>query len=210
MFTVSVDGYVTVSYEWSYGGSAYSYDLDILHSDLVHYRGLYDVQQRQQDIPGDHRRDATFVTYADPYVVELATHFSAVTQGWSHLDRVGFVLSFCQSVGYEDDYICMGCEEYWKFPVETLYDPGGDCEDTSILMAAICRAMGYDSSLLLFPGHMAAGVHLDTDEQGLSWFYLLNDPEQKEFYYCETTAAGYRVGEIPSNVDTYDVHMVVV
>ena len=210
VFSLTVDGYVTVPYEWSYGGRTYLYDLDILYSDLLRYRGLYDVSQRCQDVSGNHVRDATFATCDDRYVVELAAHFSSVTAGWSDQERVGFVLSFCQSVGYEDDRIHMGHEEYWKFPVETLYDHGGDCEDTSILMASICRAMGYDSALLIFPGHMAAGVHFLTDDGGLSWFYLLSDPAMTEYYYCETTSAEFSVGVRPAGLDTSTVYIVIV
>ena len=90
-----------------------------------------------------------------------------------------------------------GYEEYWKYPVETLYDQGGDCEDTSILFSAIAEAMGYNTSLLLFPGHMAAGVDLDGN-YGISKTYF--ETGGYRFYYCETTATGYHVGDKPSNV----------
>ena len=102
----------------------------------------------------------------------------------------------------------MGYEEYWKFPLETLYDHGGDCEDTSILMAALCKAMGYESSLLLLPGHMAAGVHFDTDLE-LGGYYFRNDP-QKVYYYCETTSTGFHVGEIPTDMRDETPTMVVI
>ena len=210
LFTVDVDGYVTVECEWEYGDRTYSYDLDILFGDVCRYRDLYDVSQRQQDISGNHARDVTFVTYEDRYVLELASALSQMTSGWSDLERVNFVLSFCQNIGYEDDQIYMGYEEYWKFPLETLYDHGGDCEDTSILMAALCKAMGYDTSLILLPGHMASGVNFQTSEPGLKWFYLLSDPTQKRYYYCETTAIGFTIGELPTNINTSTIYMVVV
>jgi len=47
-----------------------------------------------------------------------------------------------------------------KYPVETPVERG-DCEDKSILLAAILRALGYRTALLVFPddpGHMAVGV----------------------------------------------------
>ena len=209
IFTVQVDGITTIQYEWQWNGTTYTTSLDILYSDVQYYRDYYDVSQRQQDIYGGHQRDVTFVTYTDEYVVELAAKLvNLMDDGMSDYERVDFVLAFCQGIGYEDDQIYMGYEEYWKFPLETLYDHGGDCEDTSILMAALCKAMGYESSLLLLPGHMAAGVHFDTDLE-LGGYYFTSDP-QKVYYYCETTSTGFHVGEIPTNMMNETPTMVVV
>ena len=207
--TVMVDGYTTVQYEWSVDGESYTYSLDILYSDVVYYRDYYDVSQRQQDIYNDHQRDRTFVTYEDKYIQQIATDFGTMTEGMTDLERVNFLLAFSQCLGYEDDSVYMGYEEYWKFPLETLYDHGGDCEDTSILLASLAEAMGYDASLLLFPGHMAAGIHIDGDYPDLNGFYLRSDPD-KVYYYCETTSTGFTVGQIPSSVDTENTTMVVI
>ena len=207
--TVMVDGYTTVQYEWSVDGESYTYSLDILYSDVVYHRDYYDVSQRQQDIYNDHQRDRTFVTYEDKYIQQIATDFGTMTEGMTDLERVNFLLAFSQCLGYEDDSVYMGYEEYWKFPLETLYDHGGDCEDTSILLASLAEAMGYDASLLLFPGHMAAGIHIDGDYPDLNGFYLRSDPD-KVYYYCETTSTGFTVGQIPSSVDTENTTMVVI
>lgn len=207
--TVMVDGYTTMQYEWSVDGESYTYSLDILYSDVVYYRDYYDVSQRQQDIYNDHQRDRTFVTYEDKYIQQIATDFGTMTEGMTDLERVNFLLAFSQCLGYEDDSVYMGYEEYWKFPLETLYDHGGDCEDTSILLASLAEAMGYDASLLLFPGHMAAGIHIDGDYPDLNGFYLRSDPD-KVYYYCETTSTGFTVGQIPSSVDTENTTMVVI
>ena len=207
--TVMVDGYTTMQYEWSVDGESYTYSLDILYSDVVYYRDYYDVSQRQQDIYNDHQRDRTFVTYEDKYIQQIATDFGTMTEGMTDLERVNFLLAFSQCLGYEDDSVYMGYEEYWKFPLETLYDHGGDCEDTSILLASLAEAMGYDASLLLFPGHMAAGIHIDGDYPDLNGFYLRSDPD-KVYYYCETTSTGFTVGQIPSSVDTDNTTMVVI
>lgn len=207
--TVMVDGYTTVQYEWSVDGESYTYSLDILYSDVVYYRDYYDVSQRQQDIYNDHQRDRTFVTYEDKYIQQIATDFGTMTEGMTDLERVNFLLAFSQCLGYEDDSVYMGYEEYWKFPLETLYDHGGDCEDTSILLASLAEAMGYDTALLLFPGHMAAGIHIDGDYPDLNGFYLRSNPD-KVYYYCETTSTGFTVGQIPSSVDTENTTMVVI
>ncbi|MGN0137118.1 MAG: hypothetical protein ACI381_00700, partial [Candidatus Methanomethylophilaceae archaeon] len=142
-----------------------------------------------------HVRDKQFVTYNDKYVLQLASSFKNMTSGMTDLQRMNFLLAFTQYIEYQSDDVFTGYEEYWKYPVETLYDQGGDCEDTSILFSAIAEAMGYNTSLLLFPGHMAAGVDLAS---GTGNVYFPVDGYK--FYYCETTATGYSVGVKPSNV----------
>ena len=209
IFTVQVDGTATIQYEWQWEGKTYTTNLDIQYSDVQYYRDYYDVSQRQQDIYGGHQRDMAFVTYTDKYIVQLAGVLSEMTAGMTDYQRVDFVLAFCQCIGYEDDQIYMGYEEYWKFPLETLYDHGGDCEDTSILLASLTRAMGYDVALLLLPGHMATGIHLEGDYPDLDGFYLRSDPDCV-YYYCETTATGYKVGQIPPGVDTGQTTMVLI
>ena len=210
IFTVQVDGIATVQYEWQWEGRTYSCSLDILYSDVQYYRDYYDVSQRQQDIYGGHQRDATFVTYTDKYVVQLARILAEMTEGLADYQRIDFVLAFCQGIGYEDDQIYMGYEEYWKFPLETLYDHGGDCEDTSILMAAICEAMGYDSCLLLLPGHMAVGVVLEGDPPIGGAFHMSGSPSGPTYYYCETTSSDFSIGEIPSTVNINQGTMVLI
>lgn len=75
-----------------------------------------------------------------------------------------FLINFCQSQGttgkenmkYLTDLSTHGTDEYWNYPVETLDLMGGDCEDTSILTAALLRAAGFDSGIALLPGHAMA------------------------------------------------------
>jgi hypothetical protein len=65
---------------------------------------------------------------------------------------------------YTSDLVTEGYDEYPRYPIETLVDKGGDCEDTAILAASIIRGMGYGVVLLVFPktadspGHCAVGV----------------------------------------------------
>jgi len=83
--------------------------------------------------------------------------------------------------------------EYPRYPVETLVD-GGDCEDKSVLLAAVLRAMGYRTALLLFndnPGHMAVGVEC----AGCPGSYYQKDGVN--YFYLESTHPGWSVGEIP-------------
>jgi hypothetical protein len=78
--------------------------------------------------------------------------------------------------------------------VETLVDENGDCEDTSILYASIMEALGYDAVILVYlgnPGHAAVGI---AGEGYAGTYYTFGEVD---YYYCETTTQGWKMGEIP-------------
>lgn len=110
---------------------------------------------------------------------------------FTEVQRRDFVISFVQQLNYQKEN-----GEYPKFPIETLAEKGGDCEDTSILLAAILREMGQNSILINPPGHMAIAIECD-DCDGAA--YLMNG---KRYVYVETTASGFPVGRIPADYKT--------
>jgi len=59
-------------------------------------------------------------------------------------ETIDFVGSFVQQLPYTSDRVTTPYDEYPRFPLETLYEKGGDCEDTAILAATILKEMGYD------------------------------------------------------------------
>lgn len=78
-----------------------------------------------------------------------------------------------------------------KFPIQTYQEQTGDCDDKSLLLAALLSAENYNVSLLLFPAeeHMAVGVSCP------------GDGYQKTGYaYIETTNLSY-VGIPPETLD---------
>jgi len=117
---------------------------------------------------------------------------TAATKNLSRTDQLSLVLTFVQSMTYAEDIVTTYQPEYPRYPVETLYEKIGDCEDTSILAAAILTRMGYDVALLLFEkfDHMGVGVNYPL-EYGNSWIY-----EGKRYWYFDT-AGGRSVGWSP-------------
>lgn len=192
LWNLSVEGDTALTYTWEYNGKTYTTTLTIDYADYKYYRDLTPVSERCQE--STHIRDKQFVTYEDKYIAILAKEFKSMTSGMTDVQIANFILAFTQYIEYQSDEVFTGYEEYWKYPVETLYDQGGDCEDTSILFSAIAEAMGYNTSLLVFPGHMAAGIDLDN----ASGVYFSTGGYK--FYYCETTSTGFSVGDKPSNV----------
>lgn len=118
------------------------------------------------------------------------------------LDEVEFAAAFVQeAIPYVSEE-----REYPRYPVETLVD-GGDCEDKSILLAALLREMGYRTVLLVFdgsPGHMAVGV----DCQGCSGTYYQKNGV--DYYYLESTGPGWSIGEVPSDLKGRSAYVYVV
>lgn len=114
-------------------------------------------------------------------------------RNWKRQDRVDFVLSFVQSLPYTLDDVTTGYDEFRRYAVETLIEGGGDCEDTTILVAAILRGLGEKTALIFTPGHIAIGVSGDFTGSSLSYNGI-------EYFYCETTGTGWTVGKLPASV----------
>lgn len=110
-------------------------------------------------------------------------------------EKVEFLIDFVQSLPYVPDDVSSGRDEYPKYVIETLVEAGGDCEDSSILLASLLRSasFGYGTVLLLLPGHMAVGVKGADDLPGSYYEY-----GGSRYYYVETTGEGWNVGEIPA------------
>jgi predicted transglutaminase-like cysteine proteinase len=118
---------------------------------------------------------------------------TAAEKGIDRTGQLSLVLDFVQSIQYSDDVVTTGRNEYPRYPVETLFEKQGDCEDTSILAAAILSKMGYDVALLLFEkfDHMGVGVNDASIEYGNSWIV-----DGKRYWYFDTTG-GRSVGWTP-------------
>lgn len=136
---------------------------------------------------------------ADPYDDSLIDGMvrnleeAAATKNLSKLEKTNFVITFIQSLPYTEDIVTTPYDEYPRYPVETLFDRGGDCEDTSILTAALLSAMDYDVALLIFKEeqHMAVGVNVPK-ATGYYWEY-----QGKRYFYLETTGDGWEIGDCP-------------
>jgi|GEM_PF-575004 len=119
---------------------------------------------------------------------------SAAKEGYDEAKTIEFVVSFVQGLPYVSDKASAFQKEYPKYPVETLLDRGGDCEDTALLTAVLLRKLGHGSALLFLPGeyHAAVGVLAPADAKGA---YYQHDG--KKYLYLETTNSGWKIGQIP-------------
>ena len=54
---------------------------------------------------------------------------AASNKGYSAYETVEYVITFVQSLTYTVDDETTPWNEYPRYPIETLFDRGGDCED---------------------------------------------------------------------------------
>ncbi len=173
-------------YVWNFKGKSYTALMTI---DIEKYNS-YDGKERY-DIP-------QLVEEGRTTIGNLTREFQNIFKQhreWTNQDRIDFVLSFVQSLPYTFDDVTTGYDEFRRYAVETLIDGGGDCEDTTILVAAILRGLGEKTALIFTPGHIALGV--SGNFTGTSVNY-----NGTKYYYCETTGTGWKVGVLPPSYST--------
>ena len=105
-----------------------------------------------------------------------------------------FILAFGQisyEYGYDHSQYITGTgtnkesTDYWAYCDQTIFSGIGDCEDTSILIASIMKALGYNTACVVLPSHMTFAVELS--EYGLMSQAYNFKIEEKPYYLCETT-----------------------
>jgi len=181
----------TRTYTWRYDHQIYSTTLNLsLEQYLIYHANTAD------HAPESYQQMRSFVLPQDPTVWVLGRQLNnlSVSKGFDALDRVNFVLAFVQSIPYSLDGESTEQNEYWRYPVETLYDKTGDCEDTAILYASLLEAIFFDSVLIIYSDHVATGVACPSAH---GTYFELDD---RDYYYCETTGSGWEVGELPPDV----------
>jgi hypothetical protein len=186
-------------YEWVYPFSTWKWDLDLPLS--VYFE--YVERPRPQSL-------SYYVNLArdpqdDQYIDQIVEHINnaALQERFSRVEKLNFVVAFIQSLPYTEDSVTTPYDEYARYPIETLFDRGGDCEDTSILAAALLDRLGYDVAILVLENarHIAVGVSIP----GAHGFYY--EYEGKRYYYLETTGEGWAMGQIPPDISDTEAHI---
>ena len=196
---VTGEGYLNKSFEWYYKGLRWTWSMSIPQSTYDTYKSVPISDRIKNGVAGYD----FLVTTQDNFVIQTANklHEAATQKGCGAYDEVSFVLAFVQSLPYTRDSVTAGFDEYPRFPVETLVDDGGDCEDTSILFAALVLVLNYDAIFVSPPRHCAVGVR-GTNLDGYYWTY-----NSRTYYYCETTSDDYSIGDVPREYNGVSAHL---
>lgn len=172
-------------YRWEFQGEQFSLDYAFSWSNYHFYQQKQRVFYNYAVYSYENPRYATV-----PDFVERLKCL-AEDKGFDREETMRFVISFVQQLEYQPDR-----GEYPKFPVETLSERGGDCEDTSILLVAMLRELGYNSIMINPPGHMAIAIACN-DCRGTAY-----NSDGQRFYYVETTSKGFDIGQVPEEYRT--------
>jgi hypothetical protein len=115
----------------------------------------------------------------------------AAGAGLNVWEKLNLIVAFVQSIPYASEE-----GEYPRYPLETLIDQRGDCEDAAILTAALLEPMGFGVVLLAFveERHMAVGVRVLPPGAGPYQAYQWNGDA---YYFLEPTSVGWQIGEMP-------------
>ncbi|MDA0525151.1 hypothetical protein [Methanococcoides alaskense] len=183
------------TYKWEYR----TYECSIYTTYDTDIYDFYSNRNRDRDY-------SSFITdpYDDKLIESIANSLDNLTMTMELPDsEIPYLaISFVQALPYTSDSISSGYDEYPRFPYETLYLGGGDCEDTAILSAAILRELGYDVVFITLPSHAAIGIKGSDDISGS--YYTYNN---ENYYYLETTNTGWNVGAIPEEYQSEDAQI---
>lgn len=196
-------------YEWksNIDGKTYSIDISVDRNVYEYYKSL---ERYYFDSDGNSTDIANYindnVNLANIEITIDKFRFLCYTNNWSEARMINEITAFVQSLPYEYDTVTTGHDEYPKYPVETLYDGAGDCEDTSFLLCAFLKELGYGCAVIQFEDHAAVGVKMEPDSH--KGMYFTKDSDC--YYYIETTATGYDIGDIPEEYQGREAYLIVV
>jgi hypothetical protein len=181
---------ITRNYTWKYKGEwSWEGEMPLF---------LYEYYQKIPRPPT--KNYSVYVTHPsdDPYIDLLVEKIQKAAQEaeFTEYETIEFAAAFVQSLPYTVDSVTAPYDEYPRYPIETLVDNGGDCEDTSILLASIIEKMGYGVVLIMLPDHCAVGVKGGENIFGTYWEY-----KGSKYYYIETTGEGWEIGKLPEEYE---------
>ncbi len=139
-----------------------------------------------------------WVTYNDTTIKNIATKLTEKLK--SPEKKAQRLLDFAQSHIYDQ---CIERDrDYIKYPIETIVEHRGDCEDFAILGAALMKSIGIDVALISIPPAENRGAHMALAVNG-------NFPEgnyyrysNKKYFYAEATYPFWDIGKIPEGCKT--------
>ncbi len=158
----------------------------IVHSDYFDY---YKNKKRipySSDMFGE-----TYVQHNEKYIDTIYKQLLNLSEK-KNSNIIDEIRYFIHDLNYVYDHT-LGHNDYPKYPIETLIEETGDCEDTSILMASLFKRAGYDVVLFNLPGHISVGIKCDFD-------YGYTNYNNKKYCYVESTSKyDWEIGEVPSD-----------
>ena len=199
VFDFAVKSEYNNTYRWSYDNQSFSYEITVdtsyyskVTGSAIDRSGSLTVE-RYTTASGEKVAVKDFIVVdehiqalADSLKTQYKEKFGAEPTKEQYIKFTAVFIN--DNIEYDWDEADNG-REYWRYPLQTLIEKTGDCEDTSILMAAILDAAGYESGIILLPGHAMCAVTTD-DIPDIPAYpnKKHSDVYSIEFYPVETTA----------------------
>ncbi|HHE41957.1 MAG TPA: hypothetical protein ENL12_04875 [Dehalococcoidia bacterium] len=191
---VTDDGFIEKSYEWTYwrfDDRVWKLSTRIPVSLYESYASRPRPQTRNYSVYATEDEDTAIIGDLAHTLAQYAADLALGEQ-----ETIQFIATFVQQLTYTSDLETTGLDDYARYPLETLVEEGGDCEDTSILLGKVLTILGYDVVMVRLPAHMAIGV---AEGEGFcGTYYPYHD---KKYFYLETTGEGGRLGIVPTEYE---------
>jgi len=183
------------SYSWSLKDAKFNLELDIpmrLYDSYASKTRILALDTSVYSLYVSHPDDDEYISYIAEAIKQMAQ-----LKGFTANDYLKSIIRFVRSIKYADDFQSTGYDEYPKYPIETLIDGTGDCEDSSILLASILQAAEIPTVLLLTkssvaPGHCAVGIVGKGTSELISYEYNVS-----KYFYVEATNIDLAIGHMP-------------
>lgn len=182
---VAFSAEVKTIFTWSYDDKLISMVYYFDQGDYNYYKGqkrVYDNFSHYLDEAPGHE---VMKDFANEFKLLASEH------NWSDWQLAECAINFVQTLKYRND----GTWEYPRYPIETLVEKGGDCEDLAMMLESLLAALGFDCVLISPERHMGVGIATKYPIQGAAF-----DHKGKNYYYIETTSAGWGIGDYPENL----------
>jgi len=147
-----------------------------------------EIKNRNAMTWSDDRKAAAFVTAKDPVIMSFAKNVSS-TVGSYHSTAVnerfrtafgifealslygmGYVKD--PNTPYEELSITEDAVDYLQFPNQTIAYKAGDCDDLTVLYAALLESVGVRTALITIPGHIYMAFALDMEKHQAEKIFL--------------------------------------
>ena len=185
----------------------------------------------------DDRRAAAFVTAKDPVIMKFAKNVMSLSESergineniyktmalFTALKELGVSYTVDPASSYEELSGSARTIDYLQYPRQTLDYKSGDCDDLSVLTAALLESVGIETAFITIPGHIftafslgvpyteAAGVLSNPEDvieyNGKAWLPLEVTFIKEGFVAAwETGAKEWQRAEKFGEADFYPIH----
>lgn len=207
----------TQVYRWYYKNAYYTWTIHVPADRYNYFVNLPRDKPGPADYVMSDRGRSELHQIMDQFIALAAKH------NLKDDEQRDFVIAFVQSLPNNRWGSIRNYDDYPKYPLQTLYDGGGDSQDTTILLTALLRLFGYQASILDLNSHYAVLLPQTQDDKTNNRIYVYqhddgrvmkgnyideNDqtrdfsPDDTEilkrsYTFIESNMPGYAIGTIP-------------